>query len=226
MLVFHHHHCHCHDPPRGLKSLNFPVGRLLRAKTFRTKCVNSFRDKWIKKVRKSFSRHVCQKRVNRFFRHVSKCVNCPETFQTVRKPYRLSKNFPDSSETFQTVRKVSWLSEIFSMLSGNYSDCSQTFFTVRKFSRLSRNFLDSMEAFQTVQKPSRLSENFPNFQKLSRLFRNFPDCPETFQTYAMFWLDFGPILYICAKTFRTRKNFPVGNANAPTDFFWLWASLG
>ena len=25
-----------------------------------------------------------------------------------------------------------------------------------------------------------------------------------------------------AKTFRTRKNFPVGNADAPTGFFCLW----
>ena len=76
-------------------------------------------------VRKLFSRHVCQERVNRFFRSVPKCVNSPETFQPVRKPSRLSGNFPDSSETFQTVRKIS-------RLSGNFSDCTETFQTVRK----------------------------------------------------------------------------------------------
>ena len=38
--------------PRGPKSLNFPDGNFQRAKTFRTKCVNRFRDK--KSVRKFF----------------------------------------------------------------------------------------------------------------------------------------------------------------------------
>ena len=36
---------------RGPKSMNFPDGKIQRAKTFRTKCVNCFRDK---KVRKPF----------------------------------------------------------------------------------------------------------------------------------------------------------------------------
>ena len=41
------------DEDRGPKSLNFPDGNFQRAKTFRTKCVNRFRDK---KARKLFSR--------------------------------------------------------------------------------------------------------------------------------------------------------------------------
>ena len=45
---------------RGLKCQNFPVGRLKRAKTFRTERVNHFCDKCIKKTRKSFSRHIHQ----------------------------------------------------------------------------------------------------------------------------------------------------------------------
>ena len=45
-------HC-CWAPSRGPKSLNFPDGNFQRAKTFRTKCINRFRDK---KTRKSFSR--------------------------------------------------------------------------------------------------------------------------------------------------------------------------
>ena len=46
-----------HDD-RDLKSPNFPGGRLLRAKTFRTERVNCFCDKCVKKVRKLFWRHL------------------------------------------------------------------------------------------------------------------------------------------------------------------------
>ena len=120
----------------------------------------------------------------------------PHSFQTVCKLSRLSGNFLDCPETFQTVWKLSRLPEIFPC-------CPETFQTVRKPSKLSGIFPDSSETFQTVR-------------KLSRLSGSFPDCPKTF---AIFLLDFGPNLYICAKTFRTRKNFPVGNANAPTGFF-------
>ena len=61
--------------------------------------------------------------------------DCQETFQTVRKFSRLSKNFPDSLKTFQNFRKVS-------KLSGNFPDYSSYFQTVRKSSGLSRNFSD------------------------------------------------------------------------------------
>ena len=40
--------------PRDTKSQNFPVGRISRAKTFRTERVNRFRDKNAPKVRKLF----------------------------------------------------------------------------------------------------------------------------------------------------------------------------
>ena len=100
---------------RGLKSRNFPVGRLLRAKTFRTKCVNCFRDIYMPKVRKSLSRHKRQKCINRSFAtllvanfsdfvHVITMYygvqSCPETFRIGCKPSRLSKDFPGCLETF------------------------------------------------------------------------------------------------------------------------------
>ena len=46
---------------RDTKSQNFPVGRISRAKTFRTECVNRFCDTYAAKVRKSLSRHICAK---------------------------------------------------------------------------------------------------------------------------------------------------------------------
>ena len=46
---------------RDTKSQNFPVGRISRAKTFRTECVNCFCDIYVPKVRKSLSRHICAK---------------------------------------------------------------------------------------------------------------------------------------------------------------------
>ena len=54
---------------RGPKSLNFPDGKIQRAKTFRTKCVNRFRNK---KCVNCFSRQI--KCVKRFLRQ-EKCVN-------------------------------------------------------------------------------------------------------------------------------------------------------
>ena len=85
-----------------------------------------------------------------------------ETFQTARKLFQLSGNFPDYPETFSTVQKVS-------RLSVNFPDYPETFHSVQKLSRLSGKLLDCLESFQTVK-------------KLSRLSQNFPDCQETFPT--------------------------------------------
>ena len=88
--------------------------------------------------------------------------DCPETFNTVWKFFRLSR-------IFQTVRKL--LS-----LSGNSPDCLETFQTVLKLSRLSWNCPDSLETFHTLQLMFRLNfmgnivntrKNFPDAQKLS-----------------------------------------------------------
>ena len=85
---------------RGLKSRNFPVGRLLRAKTFRTKCVNCFRDIYMPKVRKSLSRHTCQSAKT----ILTKDMNVATILQTIKY---LPERFPDCSETFQTIWKLS-----------------------------------------------------------------------------------------------------------------------
>ena len=56
---------------RGPKSLNFPDGNFQRAKTFRTKCVNRFRDK---------------KSVRKFFLWQKRCIN---SFCDKKSVYRL-----------------------------------------------------------------------------------------------------------------------------------------
>ena len=96
---------------RDLKSQNFPGGRLKRAKTFWTKCVNHFRNKCIKKVRKSFLRHkhhcFCSKhfQIGLIYQQVY-LISCYHE-HTIRKFFRPSGNFPDHPETFKTIRRVS-----------------------------------------------------------------------------------------------------------------------
>ena len=65
---------------RDTKSPNFPVGRISRAKTFRTERVNRFRDKNAPKVRKLFFQHKC------------------DIHTRLPKLSRQSRNFPDSLE--------------------------------------------------------------------------------------------------------------------------------
>ena len=108
------------------------------------------------------------------------------------------------------------------MIIRKLSRLSTKFLTVRKLSRLSGNFPNCLEPFQTVWKLFQLSGNFPNYpktfqtvQKLCRLLRNLSRCLESFQTYAMF------VLVFWTNFVDTRKNFPVGNADAPTGFFCL-----
>ena len=60
-------------------------------------------------------------------------------------------------------------------------------------------FPDHLQAFQTIR-------------QISRPSGNFPDHPETFQCS----------FKGCAKTFRTRKNFPDGNATLPSRFLGRW----
>ena len=134
---------------RDKKSQNFPVGRISRAKTFRTECVNRFCDIYAPKVRKSLLQHTTFRTVWKLsspsgnfphcldiFQTVQNFPDCPETFHTVQ-------NFPNCPETFHTVRKLSTLSGFFQ--------------PVWKLSRPSRNCPDCPETFQTVLKLSRLS---------------------------------------------------------------------
>ena len=103
----------------------------------------------------------------------------PESFQTIRKVSRPSRNFLDHPESFETIRKLS-------RLSGNFPDHPKTFQTIWKLSRHSGNFPDHPEIFQTIWKLSSPSgnlciwacllmvdfidtrKNFPDAQKLSR----------------------------------------------------------
>ena len=140
---------------RDRKILNFPVGRLLRAKTeelrklfsrhLRPNCVNDFRDIYYQSVYMVF-------------------VTSKVSFPTIS---RQSGNCPDTLETFQTVWKLS-------RLSGNLPDCPETVQTVLKLSRLSRNCPNWAETFQTVRKLSRLSGNFRPF------LENSPHCLKNF----------------------------------------------
>jgi len=82
----------------------------------------------------------------------------------------------------------------------------------RKLSRLSGNFPDHPENIQPIR-------------KLSRLSGNFPDNPENIQTIWKFSKGSGnfPVQFqgLRAKTFRTCKNFPDGNATLPPRFLGL-----
>ena len=105
-------------------------------------------------------------------------------------------------ETFQAIQKLSGSS-------GKYPAYSETFQAIWKLSRLSRNFPDHPETIQPIW-------------KLSRLSGNFPDNLENIQTIWKFskWSGNFPVQFqgLRAKTFRTRKNFPDGNATLPPRF--------
>ena len=104
-------------PPYGrdTKIQNFPVGIISCAKTFRTECVNRFRDISAPKVRKSLSRHTCQSAKTILTKDMNVATilqtikylperfpDCPETFYTVQKLSTQTRKFPDYLETFQT----------------------------------------------------------------------------------------------------------------------------
>ena len=101
-----------------------------------------------------------------------------ETFQAIRKLFRLSRNFPYHPENIQPIRKL-----------------SEVFQAIQKFSGSSGKYPTYLETpgypetFQAIQKLSGSSGKYPayleTFQaipKLSRLSRNFPDHPENIQT--------------------------------------------
>ena len=155
----------------------------------------------------------------------------PETTLTIRKLSRLSKNFPDypktiltsgtfSSypETFQTIRKLS-------ELLGKFPDGLESF---RKLSWLPRNFSGYTETLKAIRKITRLSGNFSGYTETFqaiRTTRKYPDYLEIFQTVRKLP---GAISRVTpkklsgrAKTFRTRKNFPDGNATLPPRFLGL-----
>merc|ERR1711963_228280 len=132
---------------RGPKNLNFPDGNFQRAKTFRTKCVNRFRDK--KVCVNSF----CDKKgVYRLFLQQNKCAQI-------------------IFATFQAIRKLSRYPKL-SRLSGNFLDHPENIQPIRKISRQSGKNPDYLEIFQRVRKLLSAilrvtRKNFPDAQKLS-----------------------------------------------------------
>ena len=79
---------------RGLKSPNFPVGRISCAKTFRTKCVNFFVT-FVSIVRNLFSLRTLKERKLLSFPTYFFITHKQRIF--VRKLSRLSRDFPDLS---------------------------------------------------------------------------------------------------------------------------------
>ena len=161
-----------------------------------------------------------------------------ETFQILQRFSRLSGNFPDHPDNIQTILKLS-------SLFGNFPGYLETFEIIRRPFRLSGSFPDHPDTFQTIRKLSRPSGNFEAIRKLSLLSGNFTgyleifkiipkhprpsghflDNPETFQLIWKLSRPYGnfPVQFqwLRAKTFRTRKNFPDGNATMPRWFLCL-----
>ena len=111
----------------------------------------------------------------------------------------LSRNFPGYPETFWTIRKISGLS-------GNFSGYPETFLTVCK------KYPDYPETFQATRKLFGPSGKYSDYLKTFRTIQKFSKHSGNLQ------LQFQGLR---AKTFRTRKNFPDGNAMMPRWFLGL-----
>ena len=115
---------------RATKIQNFSVGRILRAKTFwtdalsqsakivfatkiRQKCVNKICNINVPKVQTwdvyhgTYSKKLLTLSGN-FLRLSGYFPDCPETFQTVQKLFRMSRNFPDSLVHSKTYSLLCW----------------------------------------------------------------------------------------------------------------------
>ena len=103
-----------------------------------------------------------------------------------------------------------------SSLSGNFSGYPETFRIIQKISSLSGNFPGYPKTFQAIWKFSGSSGKYPaypeTFQALRKFFGQsgkYPDYLEIFQRVRKLPIA---ISGVTRKTFRTRKNFPYGNA--------------
>ena len=201
---------------RGPKSLNFPDGNFQRAKTFRTKCVNRFRDK---------------KSVRKFFLWQKRCIN---SFCDKKSVYRLFLQQNKCAQiifaTFQAIRKLSRYPKL-SRLSGNFLDHPENMQPIRKRFRLSRNFSDHQENIQPIRKISSLSgkhpaypENIQPIRKLSSLSGNFSGYPETFQAIQKLSRSSGKYpaypenFQTIRKKSRLSGNFPKGPETSQCNF--------
>ena len=204
------------EHPRGPKSLNFPDGNFQRAKTFRTKCVNRFRDK---------------KSVRKFFLWQKRCIN---SFCDKKSVYRLFLQQNKCAQiifaTFQAIWKLSRYPKL-SRLSGNFLDHPENMQPIRKRFRLSRNFSDHQENIQPIRKISSLSgkhpaypENIQPIRKLSSLSGNFSGYPETFQAIQKLSRSSGKYpaypenFQTIRKKSRLSGNFPKGPETSQCNF--------
>ena len=154
-----------------------------------------------------------------------------ESVQTVLKQSGQHWNSPDSIETVQTVLKLSrqyW----------NRLDSIETVRTVLKPSRQYWNRPDSIETVRTVLGPSGQYWNRPDSIQtvltVSKLSKQYLNCSEANSLKPSILPGHGlhcaekcgpfrlPLHCNRAKTFRTRKNFPVSDADALTGFLALW----
>ena len=128
-------------------------------------------------------------------KHVWNCLTIQNNWRlSIHKLSRLSRKLSGPSEKYQYYSETFQAIQKLNRPSGKYPDYPETFQAIRKLSRLSGNFPDHPENIQPIRKLSKGSGNFPvQFQGLR------------------------------AKTFRTRKNFPGGNATLPPRFLRLWA---
>ena len=164
-------------------------------------------------VCRSISKVVSQRRKGYLLGKLSKTFQ--RIFSVKGKLSRPSGKYPDYLETFQAFRQLS-------RLSGNFPGYPEAF-------QVSGNFPGYLEIFRIIRKISSLSGNFPGYPKtfqtilkISRLSGNLPDHPENIQTIWKFCRQSTnfPVHFqgLRAKTFRTRKNFPDGNATMPRWF--------
>ena len=86
---------------RDTKSQNFPVGRISRAKTFRTECVNRFRDKNAPKVRQKCVNSFCDINVQKVHKLVLHTCHFHDGTHG-GKLFRPPGKFLNNLETFQT----------------------------------------------------------------------------------------------------------------------------
>ena len=205
--------------PRALKSLNFPVSRLWRAKTFQTKHVD-------------FYPRMCTKSAYLVYTTYTK-VRLRTIYKWIQAVWKLSKDYKTNSKLLRR--------STLSRLSGNphcpdnFFNCQKTFQNVLKHCQLPRKFSDCTETFQTVWESSRLSRKFPDYPesfqtvwKLFHLFKlsqSFPVCPETSQIVqklsrlSRIFPKLCYVVYVFSANFvDTGKHILVSNADTPMFF--------
>ena len=144
--------------------------------------------------------------------------NCSDSFRTVRTVSEPSGQFQNRPDSFRTVRTVSRPSGQFqkdrlvSEPPGRFLNCPDSFRTVRTVLEPSVKFFNSLDYLDknwTVQTVVIIIISF--YFNMKELYSYCLDVNQSLNR----WIGiFGMIIFtICAKNFRTRKNFPDSNAS-------------